>query len=50
MGQLKNLILIRFYMTMHQVRGFAPTGMLECWNIEKLGSDLGIEEGTEPLD
>jgi hypothetical protein len=29
-----------------QDRGFAPIGMLECWNIGKMGFDLQLGEDT----
>jgi hypothetical protein len=32
-----------------QVRGFAPIGMVECWNIGKMGLDLRLGEDTAIL-
>ena len=38
-----NESIIRHLEKQDQVKGFAPNGMLECWNIGKLG--LGILDG-----
>ena len=45
----RTICLNKFACNYTQVRGFAPIGMLECWNIGRMGFGLRLEEGTGVL-